>query len=283
MRSYGVAIIFSVIGHGVLVWLVVLGWSVATEKTIINKPNYIKATLVEFEPKTKPIKSVVQESKPPTLDNTQKQQDAAKEKRQQQAEKRKSEQKKREQKKAAEEKVHKNQLAKKREEDKKKADAKRKKQEQIKQQKQQKQQKEEEEQRKAVLQKEAEEERKRDLDKRINAEKARIEEAEQAANDEELVAAYGNIINEKVSANWSRPASARNGMSALVRIQLVPTGKVINVSVAESSGDLAFDRAAVLAVNKADSFPALQNMPNHVFEKNFRVFTLYFKPEDLRQ
>ncbi|MGS2717008.1 TonB family protein [Eionea flava] len=288
MKSYSLPILLSIIGHGLLVFLVVWGWSVAAEKPTIKKPAYIKATLIQVEQKARPVE---QKKQPPKPDEAlKKQQEAAAKKRREQekkqqeakrlAEKKKAEQKKAEQKKAAEDKARKNQLAKKREEEKKKQEAERKKREQA---EKEKQQKEDEARRKAALEKEIAQERQRELQKRIAAEKAQIEAEQQAANDAELAASYTGIINEKVSANWSRPPSARNGMSVLLRIQLVPTGKVIAVEVTESSGDAAFDRAAVQAVNKAESFPELRELPTRVFEQNFRVFNLVFQPEDLRQ
>jgi len=276
MKSYSLAIILSVIGHSLLIWFVVWGWSASAEKTVIKKPVYIKATLVQLEQKAKPVAKVAEKKvEPPKVDESlkKKQEDAAKKKREAALQA----QKKAQQKKAAEEKARKNQLAKKRAEEEKQKEAERKRKEQ------EQQKKLEEQRKKAALQKEIEEERQRELEKRINAEKARIEEAKQAANDAELVASYTGVIDEKVSANWSRPPSARNGMSALLRIQLVPTGRVIGVDIIESSGDAAFDRSARLAVNKAEIFPELQNLPSRVFEQSFRVFNLYFEPEDLRQ
>jgi colicin import membrane protein len=267
------------IGHGVLVWLVVLGWSATTEKKIITKPSYIKATLVAFEQKAKPVVKDVIKPKPDEA-LKKKREAAAKKQRLQKEKEKKAAKRKAEQKKAAEANLRKNQLAKKREEEKKKKDTERKKLEKA---EKDKQNEEEEALRKAALQKDIEQERQRELEKSITAEKARLKADEQAAADAELAESYHSVIHDKVSANWSRPPSARNGMSALLRIQLVPTGEVISVDVIDGSGDAAFDRSASLAVNKAENFPELQNLPIHVFEKNFRMFNLLFKPQDLRQ
>jgi colicin import membrane protein len=98
----------------------------------------------------------------------------------------------------------------------------------------------------------------------------------------ELSASYASLIQQTVINYWSRPPSARNGMEALLTIQLIPTGEVVSVSVTESSGNSAFDRSAVNAVEKAGSFPELQNLPTGEFEKTFRRFRLLFRPEDLR-
>ncbi len=102
------------------------------------------------------------------------------------------------------------------------------------------------------------------------------------ASDEQLAQSFIALISQTVQNNWSRPPSARNGMEAELVLQLIPTGEVVSVTVARSSGQLAFDRSAVNAVQKAERFPELQQLPSRVFERNFRQFRLLFKPEDLR-
>jgi colicin import membrane protein len=102
------------------------------------------------------------------------------------------------------------------------------------------------------------------------------------ATAEEMAASYAALIQQTVVNYWSRPPSARNGMEALLALQLIPTGEVVSVSVIKSSGNTAFDRSAINAVEKAGSFPELQNLPTREFEKNFRRFRLLFRPEDLR-
>ena len=80
-------------------------------------------------------------------------------------------------------------------------------------------------------------------------------------------------------ANWSRPASARNGMKVTLRVELVPSGEVAAVSLVESSGDTAFDRSAESAVRRAGGFAVPDD--SAVFERRFRRFNLLFNPEDL--
>lgn len=93
---------------------------------------------------------------------------------------------------------------------------------------------------------------------------------------------YMDVIRQAVEQNWSRPPSARNDMQVELAIQLIPNGQVVDVSIARSSGNDAFDRSAVAAVRKAERFPELQELPAHVFDAHFRRFKLLFRPEDLR-
>ena len=82
--------------------------------------------------------------------------------------------------------------------------------------------------------------------------------------------------------NWNRPPSARRGMETMIRLQLVPTGRVVGVTVLKSSGDSAFDRSVEQAAFKADQFIELQKMSPSLFEKKFRQVDVLFSPQDLR-
>jgi len=102
------------------------------------------------------------------------------------------------------------------------------------------------------------------------------------ATADEMSASFIALIQRTVVNYWSRPPSARNGMECELVVQLIPTGEVVSVTVVRSSGNAAFDRSAVNAVQKAGAFPELQKLPAGEFEKRFRRLNLIFKPEDLR-
>jgi TonB family protein len=108
------------------------------------------------------------------------------------------------------------------------------------------------------------------------------DQAAATATADEMASSFVALIRQTVVNYWSRPPSARNGMEAELVIQLIPTGEVVSVTVIRSSGNSAFDRSAVNAVQKAGAFPELQKLPTAEFEKRFRRFNLLFKPEDLR-
>ena len=103
-----------------------------------------------------------------------------------------------------------------------------------------------------------------------------------AMTSDDLAASYAALIQQTVVNYWSRPPSARNGMEVLLALQLIPTGEVVSVTVVKSSGNTAFDRSAINAVQKAGQFPELKDLPSREFEKTFRRFRLLFRPEDLR-
>ena len=102
----------------------------------------------------------------------------------------------------------------------------------------------------------------------------------EAKTERDRLLAFVADIQDRIVRKWSRPPTARNGMRCLLRVVLLPTGEVLQASVEESSGNEAFDNSAVRAVFRASNLPVPED--NYLFEKNFREFTLLFRPDDLR-
>ena len=102
---------------------------------------------------------------------------------------------------------------------------------------------------------------------------------EDALDEVQQVAA---LMQARITQNWRRPPSARNGMEALLTISLVPTGEVVGITVATGSGSNAFDRSAIAAVERVGQFPEVAILSISDFERYFRRFPLRFRPEGLR-
>lgn len=91
---------------------------------------------------------------------------------------------------------------------------------------------------------------------------------------------YDDLIRKLVSQNWSRPPSARNGMSVTVQINMLPNGSITNATVSRSSGDAAFDSSAVTAVKNVGMITEMQGLSPSDFNP-YRSFKMTFTPEDL--
>ena len=126
------------------------------------------------------------------------------------------------------------------------------------------------------LERQQEAERNRQLEE--NAAEA---QAEAARTEFELVQSATAIIQQAVQQVWNRPPSARNGMRAILQIQMLPTGELLDVRITQTSGDAAFDRASENAVYSAAPFTELRDLPINIFNANFRTLSLIFQREDL--
>lgn len=114
--------------------------------------------------------------------------------------------------------------------------------------------------------------------------RAKAEAARQAAA-QQAQAVIGDIqgyIQALVQRNWRIPATARNGMEAVVSIRLLGNGEIDQASILRSSGDQAFDRSALQAVYRTERFERVAQVDPLLFERRLRTIQLVFRPEGLR-
>ena len=107
----------------------------------------------------------------------------------------------------------------------------------------------------------------------------------QAQTGDEMAASYVAAIAARLTEQWSRPPSARLGMTATLRINTVPTGRVVAISVIHSSGSEPFDRSVELAVERVGQFEMIAELYERdpaLYERQFRQLDILFSPEDLR-
>lgn len=139
----------------------------------------------------------------------------------------------------------------------------------------------EEEQRLAEQQAKQEEEKRRQEEQRVLQEQMAAEqrqlEAEREKKVQSIVDRYIEIIKQKVTRNWFRPAGAKEGLSCTVMVRLIPGGEVLDVRILTSSGDPVFDRSVETAVLKASPMPL---PPDTSLFERFRVLQFVFKPEE---
>ena len=145
------------------------------------------------------------------------------------------------------------------------------------QERQERQEREDREEKALADRQQQEAERRREMSEKAAAESV----AEAARTEFELVQSATAIIQQAVQQVWNRPPSARNGMRAILQIQMLPTGELLDVRITQTSGDPAFDRASENAVYSAAPFTELRDLPISIFNANFRTLSLIFQPEDL--
>jgi colicin import membrane protein len=100
--------------------------------------------------------------------------------------------------------------------------------------------------------------------------------AQEAAAAKREVDKYLAGIQAKVRRLVLIPPSVQGNPEAEVVVTLLPGGEVLNVRVKKSSGSPAYDEAVERAVRRAQPFevPA-----GEVFQRNFREFTMAFRPQ----
>ena len=125
--------------------------------------------------------------------------------------------------------------------------------------------------------KKKEEERQRaEAEQAMQKQLAEEERQAQEAADRRAAIDLGSAIHDKI-AQYFNLTGLPPGLSCKLRVNLLPSGDVVGVSIQESSGNDIFDSRAVTAVQKASPLPVPQDAG--MFERlNLRDMTFVFKP-----
>ena len=86
-------------------------------------------------------------------------------------------------------------------------------------------------------------------------------------------------VIKDIEALWIRPNSAKIGMFADFNLRISRLGIIENIEMKQTSGDNAFDRAALNAIRKYKQINYVRNLDDQTFQAYFSNFTLRFKPE----
>lgn len=273
-NGYPFSVFLAVLLHGLIIGTLLMMQRVSSEPAELVRPPSVQAQLVAENPQARNEQVQAQQQAEQRRQELARQQEAerqAEQRRQAEAAQQEAQRQAEAEQQAEAERQRQAQLQRDREAQQERERQERLEQERQAQQRQEEQRRQEEAARQEALRQQQAEEA---------ARQAEAQAAAQAAAQDE-VAGYTAIIHDLVQRNWSRPPSARNGMTAVLRIRLVPTGDVIDVEIVRSSGDAAFDRAAEDAVRAVGRFRELSSMPPRLFEANFRSLLLTFRPEDL--
>ena len=109
----------------------------------------------------------------------------------------------------------------------------------------------------------------------LEAEQMRQQQAFQALELTE-VERFMALIKQRIENVWRIPPKSE-GLSITLRIRLLPNGELSTVDLLRTSGNNALDRSAILAVKSVTRYPVPDD--SRIFEKNFRQFSMTFKPE----
>lgn len=93
-----------------------------------------------------------------------------------------------------------------------------------------------------------------------------------------VVNKYSALIKQAISSHWIVPAGVNKRLHCKLNIRIAPGGMVLDVQVAQSSGDMALDHSARAAVFNASPLPVPSDPK--LFDQ-FRTFNMDVSPKDI--
>jgi len=107
-----------------------------------------------------------------------------------------------------------------------------------------------------------------------------ISEEKNYSNNEQINDAdkFSLMIIDTIEDAWLKPKNIQDGLVCDLRIQINKNGRIINVSLLKSSGNIRFDNSAIKAVKRVETFNFFSKMDIKIYQTNFKNIMLTFNP-----
>ncbi len=89
---------------------------------------------------------------------------------------------------------------------------------------------------------------------------------------------YSSLIIKSIQSAWRKPINIQDGLVCDLRLSINKNGRIVNVNLIRSSGNLRFDNSALKAVQRAETFNFFKDIPYSLYNSNFKSVVITFNP-----
>ncbi len=89
---------------------------------------------------------------------------------------------------------------------------------------------------------------------------------------------YSSLIISSIQSAWRKPMNIQDGLVCDLRLSINKNGRITNVNLIRSSGNLRFDNSAIKAVQRAETFSFFKDIPYSLYNSNFKSIVVTFNP-----
>jgi TonB family protein len=106
-----------------------------------------------------------------------------------------------------------------------------------------------------------------------------LEESEiNADKEQQEVSMYAQRIISMIEDAWMKPRNIPDSLVANLRLKIRSSGRITDVDLIKSSGNIRFDNSALQAVRRVETFNFFSSIPKTIYEKEFQVIAISFNP-----
>lgn len=105
------------------------------------------------------------------------------------------------------------------------------------------------------------------------------EESETEMNKEQQeISMYAQKIISTIESAWMKPRNIPEDLVANLRLKIRSSGRIVEVDLIKSSGNLRFDNSSMQAVRRVETFNFFNSMPKTIYENEFQTVAISFNP-----
>ena len=97
-------------------------------------------------------------------------------------------------------------------------------------------------------------------------------------SEESQVNIFSNMIIKFIQSAWVKPQNIQSGLICDLRMTINKNGRIVDVDLIKSSGNIRFDNSAIKAIKRVETFSFFNKMPYSIYQNNFRNIVITFNP-----
>ena len=97
-------------------------------------------------------------------------------------------------------------------------------------------------------------------------------------SEQNQVELYSSLIIQSLQSAWRKPINIQDGLVCDLRITINKNGRIINVNLIKSSGNIRFDNSAMKALQRIETFNFFDSIPYNLYLSNFKNIVITFNP-----
>ena len=90
---------------------------------------------------------------------------------------------------------------------------------------------------------------------------------------------FSSLIISDIQSSWRKPINIQDNLICEMRLSINPNGRIVNVNLVKSSGNIRFDNSALKAVESIETFNFYEKIPYSLYSSNFKSITITFNPK----
>ena len=97
--------------------------------------------------------------------------------------------------------------------------------------------------------------------------------------NQDLASQYYFLIKQKIESAWMEPKNIPDNLECHLKILVNSRGRILDISLQKSSGNLRFDNSALRAVRRVETFNFYKEMDQEIYENMFKSILFRFDPK----
>tara|TARA_B100000161_G_scaffold190813_1_gene138223 strand:- start:315 stop:938 length:624 start_codon:yes stop_codon:yes gene_type:complete len=97
--------------------------------------------------------------------------------------------------------------------------------------------------------------------------------------NQDLASQYYFLIKQKIESAWMEPKNIPDNLECHLKILVNSRGRILDISLQKSSGNLRFDNSALRAVRRVETFNFYKEMDQEIYENMFKNILFRFDPK----